>query len=426
MAKKKAAAHKARPSSTAKPAEGRLKGDSSVAKKKSKQLKHEKVYKGTTQWEQLSNLGLHIRPVTADGNCFFRAVADQVEGSQDGHSELRARCVDYMEAHADDFRPFVEDDVSFEEYCRNMRDDATWAGHMEVQATSLLLRRNLCIHWYQAPRWNVRNFNDAGVPTLHLSYHDGEHYNSVRLQGDTGTGPAAPICIEGDERPSPKPPPSKDKDKAAERPSGKSQAAAIRFVRSSTGCEDDSRICQVLEEVGGDADAAIECLIAAQATKGAGAAGGDGDGPPCVDGNGIYETCTGSAAGSLAPEPLDQRRQPGGREGEMRPAETGPGETRRQAAASAASKASETESYRVPVAARNKPCPCGSGKKYKACCGAQAAPQAAAPPETAPASQGPTRPLTGRERKQQIREARNAAGGLEPGSPRKDLGSLCI
>lgn len=31
---------------------------------------------------------------------------------------------------------------------------------------------------------------------IHRSYHDGEHYNSVRLKEDTFTGPARPISIK--------------------------------------------------------------------------------------------------------------------------------------------------------------------------------------------------------------------------------------
>lgn len=29
--------------------------------------------------------------------------------------------------------------------------------------------------------------------TLHLSYHDGDHYNSIRSGDDTSDGPAQPI-----------------------------------------------------------------------------------------------------------------------------------------------------------------------------------------------------------------------------------------
>lgn len=44
------------------------------------------------------------------------------------------------------FEPFIEDDVPFDEYCQSMEKDGTWAGHMELQAASLVTRTNICIH----------------------------------------------------------------------------------------------------------------------------------------------------------------------------------------------------------------------------------------------------------------------------------------
>ncbi|KAK8512919.1 hypothetical protein V6N12_030328 [Hibiscus sabdariffa] len=44
------------------------------------------------------------------------------------------------------FEPFIEDDVPFDEYCQSMEKDGTWAGHMELQAASLVTHRNICIH----------------------------------------------------------------------------------------------------------------------------------------------------------------------------------------------------------------------------------------------------------------------------------------
>ena len=41
------------------------------------------------------------------------------------------------------------------------------------------------------------NFDPKTVPTLHISYHMGEHYNSVRLlDDDDDGGPAKPIGHE--------------------------------------------------------------------------------------------------------------------------------------------------------------------------------------------------------------------------------------
>ncbi|RVX21083.1 hypothetical protein CK203_001716 [Vitis vinifera] len=166
---------------------------------------------------QLDALGLKIIQVTADGNCFFRALADQLEGNEEGHEKYRSMVVRYIlplrvlswlglmsgcgvDAHGprfdsccwlnapitqcclwwawlafrdvffeaclrlmhkknasmkpqrqplenrDMFEPFIEDDVPFDDYCQSMEKDGTWAGHMELQAASLVTRSNICIH----------------------------------------------------------------------------------------------------------------------------------------------------------------------------------------------------------------------------------------------------------------------------------------
>ena len=55
-------------------------------------------------------------------------------------------CCAHLQKHREEFEPFIEDEVPFEEYCDSMLKDGTWAGHMELQAASLLTRRNICIH----------------------------------------------------------------------------------------------------------------------------------------------------------------------------------------------------------------------------------------------------------------------------------------
>ena len=56
--------------------------------------------------------------------------------------------------------------------------------------------RNIHIYQQGQPTWRVVNFQPADTrPCLHLSFHDGEHYNSVRCQSDSGGGPAEPIHL---------------------------------------------------------------------------------------------------------------------------------------------------------------------------------------------------------------------------------------
>nr|AIE88286.1 hypothetical protein [Oryza glaberrima] len=147
---------------------------------------------------QLDALGLKIIEVSADGNCFFRAMGDQLEGNEEEHMKYRAMIVQYIKEHRVDFEPFIEDEEPFEKYCDSMLEDGTWAGHMELQAASILTRKNICIHMLNSPRWYIRNFSDREATSMiHLSYHQGEHYNSVRLREDPCQGPAMPVIIKG-------------------------------------------------------------------------------------------------------------------------------------------------------------------------------------------------------------------------------------
>ena len=82
--------------------------------------------------EQLHRVNLTLKDVSADGNCFFRAICDQRDGSEIHHLDVREEVCEYMEKHEEDFRPFVEDDEEWSVYLARMRKDGSWAGNMEV------------------------------------------------------------------------------------------------------------------------------------------------------------------------------------------------------------------------------------------------------------------------------------------------------
>uniref|UniRef100_A0A7C8ZWS5 OTU domain-containing protein n=1 Tax=Opuntia streptacantha TaxID=393608 RepID=A0A7C8ZWS5_OPUST len=125
-----------------------------------------------------------------------RALADQLEGTEEEHEKYRHMVVQYIANNREMFEPFIEDEVPFDEYCQSMEKDGRWAGHMELQAASLVTHNNICIHRHMSPRWYIRNFDNQAAQMIHLSYHDGEHYNSVRLKEDPCDGPARPIIIK--------------------------------------------------------------------------------------------------------------------------------------------------------------------------------------------------------------------------------------
>jgi OTU domain-containing protein 3 len=53
---------------------------------------------------------------------------------------------------------------------------------LELQALSLLLRVNINVHQAGQPVWAINNFPPRAAASLNLSYHNGDHYNSVRRQ----------------------------------------------------------------------------------------------------------------------------------------------------------------------------------------------------------------------------------------------------
>ena len=80
-------------------------------------------YQGTLQYQedfgvllrQLEPFHLTVTDVAADGNCLFRALSLQIHDDQDHHASIRKEICDFVEGHRDNFEPFVEDDVPWDE-----------------------------------------------------------------------------------------------------------------------------------------------------------------------------------------------------------------------------------------------------------------------------------------------------------------------
>ncbi|XP_023543647.1 OTU domain-containing protein 3 isoform X3 [Cucurbita pepo subsp. pepo] len=292
---------------------------------------------------QLDLLNLKIVQVTAD---------DQLEGDQEEHEKYRKMVVQYILKNRGTFEPFIEDDVPFDEYCESMEKDGTWAGHLELQAASLVTHSNICIHRMSSPRWYIRNFEDQEARMVHLSYHDEEHYNSVRLKEDTCAGPARLITIKGDTVPSA----SSLQAKVFSTSSQKRGQSAIslgniKLVMAGSGCQNSKEVEKVLVQVDGDVDAAIEFLVAEQAAE-------------------EHKEPTESTLCHIdssfgSDETKDCKQLEERTEEKHNKVDSSNHNTKHSISSS-----SQSDDKRIP---RNKVCPCGSKKKYKACCGSVAA-----------------------------------------------------
>lgn len=357
--------------------------------------------------EQLDVLGLKIIQVTADGNCFFRALGDQLEGDEDQHEKYRGMVVGFIKNNREMFEPFVEDEVPFDEYCQSMGEDGTWAGHMELQAASLVTHSNICIHRHMSPRWYIRNFDKHEARMIHLSYHDGEHYNSVRSKDDTCSGPARTIVIKGDADLSVKP----NQPKAAARVAGEGSRRnafyedSIKLVKAGSGCEDATKAEQALQQVGGDVDAAIEVLVAEE---------GSSDHIVAEDESSpSFETSYGNG--------FPDKRQAENSDQHSLVVEGTALELELSANDSETNHMKNTQPDEKKVS-RNKACPCGSKKKYKSCCGAVSGRSSARFPVNQTVDYGKNR----KDRKQARKGGTTLPSSVHSDGGPPDMGALCI
>ena len=68
-----------------------------------------------------------------------------------------------------------------------MRRDGEWAGQPELLAAAHALSVHIVVHQFEAPSYRI-SCDDANARIIHVSYHDGEHYNSVHLAEGGGGG----------------------------------------------------------------------------------------------------------------------------------------------------------------------------------------------------------------------------------------------
>ncbi|CAI9778321.1 unnamed protein product [Fraxinus pennsylvanica] len=122
--------------------------------------------------------GLEVRKMLDDGNCLFRAVADQVYGDSEQYDLVRQMCIDYMERERDHFSQFITE--GFTTYCKRKRRDKVYGNNVEIQALSEMYNRPIHIYSYSTEPINTFHGSyNTDTPPIRLSYHHGNHYNSL-------------------------------------------------------------------------------------------------------------------------------------------------------------------------------------------------------------------------------------------------------
>ncbi|KAL3994117.1 OTU-like cysteine protease family protein [Acanthocheilonema viteae] len=239
---------------------------------------------------QLGSFGLTVRDIPGDGNCLFRALGDQLDGHTGNHLKHRLDTVRFMINHRDHFEPFI--DVPFDRYVNDLSRPGTYAGQDALVAFARLHEVNIIIHQLNRPLWKIQGSEDSNAPELHLSYHNGEHYSSVRRFGDIANTPAGirimapttvPCCASHSVYTSTKPITSHansgnlqqsaanlhkhNVDASNERTVhtylyGEDEfTTLVHEVMNRTGCRDASLATEALIENSGDLDQAVDYLL---------------------------------------------------------------------------------------------------------------------------------------------------------------------
>ncbi|CAE8680158.1 unnamed protein product [Polarella glacialis] len=127
----------------------------------------------------LQKHGLRERPVNGDGNCQFRAMADQLYGSEDHHMAIREQVVLQLMGCSERYQGFVPG--RFEDYLRDMAQSGSWGDHVTLQAAAdaLGVRIHVLTDHLTDAFIEVLPREQKSNKVLRLSFWAEVHYNSL-------------------------------------------------------------------------------------------------------------------------------------------------------------------------------------------------------------------------------------------------------
>jgi len=101
-----------------------------------------------------------------------------------------------MRKNRSDFEPFHSDDrISFESHLDLLARDGTYAENDALVAFARAHNVTIVIHQLNEPLWQIHGGREPNVKELHISYHNGDHYNSIRKKGHVQNGLVPDIKI---------------------------------------------------------------------------------------------------------------------------------------------------------------------------------------------------------------------------------------
>ncbi|KAE9371261.1 cysteine proteinase, partial [Stipitochalara longipes BDJ] len=167
--------------------------------------------KSPEEFPMLKPLGLMAMTTKADGNCMFNSFSDQLYGDQSHAREIRAKIIEHMRDHADEYKPFInveagggfrrnpkrknvgassthfenslptqeQIDAAWERHLDNMSKNGVYGDNMEIRAFTKAFGVDVKI--YNRDNSYYIKAEDQGTrPVVHVARHNWEHYSSIR------------------------------------------------------------------------------------------------------------------------------------------------------------------------------------------------------------------------------------------------------
>ncbi|XP_050370826.1 OVARIAN TUMOR DOMAIN-containing deubiquitinating enzyme 12-like [Argentina anserina] len=137
--------------------------------------------------DRLQLYGLVENKVQGDGNCQFRALADQFYRSPEHHEFVRQQIVNQLKSYPEIYEGYVP--MAYDDYLEKMSRSGEWGDHVTLQAAADL---------YGVKIFVITSFKDTcyieilpnterSKRVICLSFWAEVHYNSIYSEGDVPT-----------------------------------------------------------------------------------------------------------------------------------------------------------------------------------------------------------------------------------------------
>ena len=135
--------------------------------------------------EEMKQNNFEIKEVRGDGNSLFRAISDQIYGSDSHYEIIRKKCMDYLIVQKRYFELFIDED--FDEYIQKKCKNGVLGDDVGIEALNEIYNRPIEIYCGSAaPSKCFREEKQKDIcneeietSPIRLSYHGGNHYNSI-------------------------------------------------------------------------------------------------------------------------------------------------------------------------------------------------------------------------------------------------------